>query len=228
MNTKDIRLLEMLIRVHQFCVARADSFTANSRGGELLTLIAAVIAEMEGHASEQESSRRAAKERTAQKKVARKHLREHLETISRTARAMSRTAPGLADKFRMPTSFAEQASLAAARSFAADAEPLKAEFIRRGLPSDFLETFNTRIDALEELINSHALKTGARVAATVAVSDAAERGHQAVRELDAVVRNIFRDDPAALAEWESASHVERPPRRAPVVKPPVEPEPASA
>jgi hypothetical protein len=49
------------------------------------------------------------------------------------------------------------------------------------------------------------------VAATVAVSDAAERGHNAVRELDAIVRNIFRDDPAALAEWESASHVERPP-----------------
>jgi len=227
MNNKDIRLLEMLIRVHQFGVARADSFPANSRGGELLALIVAVITEMEGHASAQESGKRAAKERTTQKKIARKRLHEHLETISRTARAMSLTTPGLADKFHMPKSFAEQACLAAARSFSADVEPLKAEFIRRGLPADFFETFNSHIDGLEELINSSAQKTGARVAATVAVSDAAERGHNAVRELDAVVRNVFRDDPAALAEWESASHVERPPRRA-AEKPPTQPAPASA
>ena len=30
-----------------------------------------------------------------------------------------------------------------------------------------------------------------------------------VRELDALVRNTFADDPSTLAAWESASHVER-------------------
>jgi hypothetical protein len=30
----------------------------------------------------------------------------------------------------------------------------------------------------------------------------------ATRKLDAIVRNKFRDDPAALAAWESARHVE--------------------
>jgi hypothetical protein len=36
-----------------------------------------------------------------------------------------------------------------------------------------------------------------------------------VRELDALFRNTFTDDPATLAKWESASHVERrAPRRA--------------
>jgi hypothetical protein len=34
-----------------------------------------------------------------------------------------------------------------------------------------------------------------------------------LRELDAIVRNIFDDDPASLAAWTSASHVERAPRR---------------
>jgi hypothetical protein len=30
-----------------------------------------------------------------------------------------------------------------------------------------------------------------------------------VRQLDAVVRNKFRDDPVRLAEWESARHTTR-------------------
>ena len=227
MNNKNIRFLEMFIRVRQFCASRANSFPADTRGGELLALIVAVITEMEGHASAQDSGKRAVKERTALKKAALKRVRQDLEAISRTARAMALAMPGLGDKFHMPSSFSAQALLIAARSFAADAGPLKTEFIRRGLAACFLEDLNAHIAALEEEINIKAQKTGARVAATVAVSDAAERGFNAVRELDAVVRNLFRDDPAALAEWESASHVERSTRHA-AAKPPVQPAPAGA
>ena len=32
--------------------------------------------------------------------------------------------------------------------------------------------------------------------------------------MDAIVKNVFRNNPAALAEWTSASHTERQPRRA--------------
>lgn len=227
MNNRNIRFLEMFIRVRQFCAARAASFPANTRGGELLALLVAVITEMEGHASAQDSGKRAAKERTALKNVALIQLRQDLDAVSRTARAMALAMPGLGDKFHMPKGLSAQACLIAARSFAADAEPLKSEFIRRGLAASFLEDLNAHIAALEEEINSKAQKTGAHVAATVAVSDAAERGRKAVRELDAVVRNIFRNDPSALAEWESASHVERATRHA-AAKPPVKPPPAGA
>lgn len=39
--------------------------------------------------------------------------------------------------------------------------------------------------------------------------DAIERGMNAVRALDSIVHNTFRDDSATLAEWTSASHVQR-------------------
>lgn len=39
-------------------------------------------------------------------------------------------------------------------------------------------------------------------------------GRAAVRELDAIMRNVFREDEATLAEWESVSRVERPARHA--------------
>ena len=222
MNNRDIRVLEMLIRVRRFGLTHSAAFPANSRGAELFSLVASIITEMETHATEQDSGKRAAKERTALKQAALKRLREKLEAISRTARAMARTTPGLNDKFRMPHNSSEQEWLAAARSFAANAVPLKDEFVRRGLNADFIEDLDAGVGELQESIGVKAEKTGARVAAGVAVSESSESGRDAVRELDAVVRNVFRDDPSVLAEWESASHVERAARRAGHEAPPAD------
>lgn len=219
MNDTETRRLEMFIRVRQFGASRANAFPANTRGGEVLSQLNAAITELEGHATTQESGRRAAKEGTAVKSVARAALREDLEAISRTARALALTTPGLDDKFRLPRNVGDQAWLAAARSFQQDAEPLKTEFTRRGLPADFLEDLDADIEAFEQSINSRAQKAGARVAATNAIDESIERGMNAVRELDAIARNVFRNDAAALAEWTSASHTERAPR-APVKPPP--------
>src|SRR2546423_1066131 len=214
MKNKEIRVLEMLIRVRRFGSVHAAAFPANSRGAELFSLVSSIITEMETHATAQDSGKRAAKERTALKRAALERLREKLEAISRTARAMALSTPGLDDKFHMPQSMAEQECLTAARTFAADAAPLKDEFVRRGLNADFIEDLDAGVGELQESIGVKAEKTGARVAATVAVSKSSEHGREAVRELDAVVRNVFRDDPSALAEWESASHVERAARHA--------------
>lgn len=219
MDTQNVRILEMLIRVRQFGASHADKFPANSRAAELLALVAAAISGMEAHATSQDSGNHATIERTTQKKVARAKLREILEAISRTARAMTLSTPGLADKFRMPRSNGEQGLLIAARSFAADAEPLKSEFIRRGLPASFIEDLDAGRAALEELVSSKVQKTGARVAARVAVSTAAGEGRDAVRELDAIVRNVLRADPAVMAEWESASHIEHSSHRAKAATP---------
>lgn len=215
MNNLETRRLEMFLRVRQFGAGRAAAFPANSRGAEVLAVVNASIAELEGHATAQASGTSAAKEGTALKAAAREALREDLEAINRTARAMALTTPGLDDKFRLPRNAGTQAWLTAARAFALDAEPLKAEFVRRGLPADFLEDLAAGIKALEDAIDSRAQNAGARVAATVAIDEAIERGLNAVRELDAIVHNIFRNDAAALAEWTSASHTERQPRRPP-------------
>ena len=66
---------------------------------------------------------------------------------------------------------------------------------------------------MEEAITRKAQGAGSQVAATAAIDAQIERGMDAVRQLDAVMRNTFTTNPAALAAWVSASHVERPPRR---------------
>lgn len=213
MDRDETSTLEMFIRVHGFAAAHADLFPATSHGGELFADIGNIIAELRGHAAAQSTTSRASKEGTTLKSVALAALQDELEAISRTARAIAINTPGFDDKFHLPRNIGAEKLIAVARSFAQDAEPVKAEFIKRGLPASFLDDLNSRIAEAEQLIESRDQHAGAGLAATAAVDDAVERGMKVVRELDAIVRNICRDDPAALAEWTGARHIERAPRR---------------
>lgn len=215
MNDTERRKYEMFLRVREFGTRRAVEFPANSLGRELLDRLDTVVAEFDAHTSAQTSQRGAAQEGTASKAAARDELRRDLEAISRTARAMALATPGLENKFRAPRSVSDQALLSAARAFAADALPLKAEFTRRGLPEDFLEDLSADIEAFEQAITQTIQKREAQVAATAAIDESIERGVNAVRELDVIVRNKFAADPATLAAWLSASHTQRTPRRSP-------------
>ena len=179
-----------------------------------------------GIQSAQVSGKNTVKESATSKAVARDELLRDLEAISRTARAMAMTTPGLNDKFRTPHNQSNQAVLAVARAAATDALPLKAEFIRRGMPADFLEDLQADIDELEQAITRKVQGHESHVSATAAIDAEIERGMNALRELDPVMRNIFAADSAKLTAWLSASHVERSPRRkspAPVSPPPPAP-----
>jgi hypothetical protein len=226
MDDAATRRLETFLGVRQFGATHAAAFPADSRGTEVLADLATAITALEGHAAAQDSGTRGAKEGTSLKAVARAALHDDLKAISSTAHAIAITMPGLDDKFRVPRNAGDQAWLTAARGFAVDAAPLKAEFIRRGLPASFLEDLAEHIAAFEQAVNDTEQKTGARIAATAAIDAAIERGMNAVRELDAIVRNIFRDDPATLAEWTSASHTERAARGNGGAATPTQPPPA--
>jgi hypothetical protein len=136
-----------------------------------------------------------------------------MEAISRTARSMAFDAAGLEDRFRLPHMPKDQELLTAARAFSADAQPLAAEFERRGLPANFLADLAADIETFEQAVNRKSSGRSAHVAATAAIDDLIEDGMRRLRQLDTVVRNIFTDDPATLAAWTSASHVGRATRR---------------
>jgi hypothetical protein len=121
--------------------------------------------------------------------------------------------PGLNEKFRLPRGNNDQQLLSAARAFATDALPLKAQFISHELPADFLEDLEADITALEAAIDDQSGGTGSRVAAGAAIDDAMERGAAIARKLDAIVKNKYGNNRATLAEWTSASHTERAPRK---------------
>jgi hypothetical protein len=152
-----------------------------------------------------------------------------MEAISRTARTLSQNTPGLDEKFRVPQASNDGLLIAAARGFARDAAPLSADFIALELPANFIQELNQDIAEMEEAINHHTAAVGGHVGARAAIDNAIDEGSGIVRQLDTIIRNKYRSDPAVLAEWASASHTERDPKRKPTgPQPPAPPTPTGA
>jgi hypothetical protein len=213
MRDTESRKHQTFVRVKSFGADHANDFAPNGLGTQLFTDLAGIVAQLDNHAAAEASGLGTAREGTSTRAAAREALREDLEAISRTARAMAEDTPGIDDKFRLPRGNNDQALLSAARAFAADAAPLSAQFISHEMPADFLTDLGTDIANMEAAISHQASGVGDHVAAGAAIDDTIDVGSVIVRKLDAIVRNRYRNDPAILAEWTSASHTERSPRR---------------
>jgi hypothetical protein len=150
---------------------------------------------------------------TDSKAAARDELMRTLEAMSRTARPMDATNPGVAEKFRVPHNQSDQEVLATARSFATAALPLKAEFVKRGFSEGFLDDLDSEIAAFADANTRKIESRESHVEATAAIDKHVALGMDALRELDPIMRNTFADDHAKLAAWMSASRVERTKRR---------------
>jgi hypothetical protein len=219
-NDTENRKRSRYVRVQGFGETRANDFAPNSLGKQLFASLGVIIIEIDGYAASEVSGIGEALGGTETRRQAREELRADLEAIARTARAMASDVPGLEDKFRLPRNTNDQHLLAAARAFAVDAVPLKVQFIAHELPTDFLEDLNADIAALEAAIANQASGRGSHVSARAAIDDAIERADEIVRKLDAIVKNKYANNPAVLAEWLSASHTERAPRRRKAASPP--------
>jgi hypothetical protein len=214
----------MILRVRDYGAEQAASFpTATTLGGELFATVREAAEELAGHIAARSSSSSSARQGTVSKSVARAALLDMLEMIRDTARSMSQTMPGLDTKFRIPRNMSDQELLGAAQAFATDAAALKQEFLRFAMPADFLEDLDEQIADFESASARQHTGKGRQVMATAALDDALGRALTAVRQLDAIVRNTFRKDPARLAAWETARHVKRAARSKEGAQPPATP-----
>ena len=212
MNDNEIRNYEMFLRVQEFGTAQTAN-AVNAYAGELFARLGQTIAQLETHSAVQSSNARTLKETGAAKEAARTKLRERLEAIGRTAKPLEATMPGVAGKFRVPARLKDQELLSLARAVSNDAVPIKAEFIKRGLPATLVEDLAGAVEELEQAVGQKIQKREARISSTATVKGLVGEGARVVRELDPIMLNVFGSDPAALAAWESASRIERAPRR---------------
>jgi hypothetical protein len=223
MTDNDTRRYEMFLRVRRHGTDEAASLAANSFVTSLFDSLSQVVTELETYTNAQSSGLTSARQSSRSKAVARDELERDLQAISRTARSMALSLPGLEQKFRFTRDLKDQDLLTTARMFASDALPLKAEFVKRGLSANFLEDLEDDIQAFEEALTQRTQGTATHINATAAIDDLIERGMKIVRELDAIMRNIYENNSGKLAAWLSASRVERAPRRTP--QPPQPPTP---
>jgi len=214
MDGKSRRRLDTFTRVAAFGAEHAGDFASDSIGKQLFTELSSIVATLGGHASSQKSVQGSARKGTSARSVARAELRSDVLAIRRTARVLADTIPGIEDEFRISrTSASDQNLLDIAHAFATKAVPFSAEFIALELQADFLEDLNNDIAVLETIINEQVNGDGGSTSARSEIERSVEAGVRAVRTLDAIIKNKYSNNSGVIAEWLSASHTERSPRR---------------
>jgi hypothetical protein len=226
MNDNQGRRHQMFVRVREYFAQRDADYSETSAVRQLFTELGEVITDLDRFAADQAAGIGQARQGTQTRGEARRQLREDLEAINRAARAMD-----LQSQFPLPERGNDITLLQSARAFAANALPLSARFIAHEMPDNFLANLNANIQALEAAIAAYGNAVGDHVEAGGTIDHLIDRGVEIVRKLKGIVLNKYENDPGALAEWASASHTERAPRRTvavdstpppPSAKPPTE------
>ena len=207
MKDTQTRKYEAFLRVQEFGDNHAAHIPTETIANELFTRLDEIIEQTNNHSSAQSSGLRAAREGGTVKEVSRARLHALLKSISRTAKSLP--TPGLPDRFRVPSRLKDQDLLSLARSIAADAAPIRIQFVRRGLPPNFIDNLLNLITSFEQAVDQMIQGEETKVAATAAIKDLIRSGMDILRQLDTIMCNVFVDDPATLAAWGSARHVER-------------------
>lgn len=212
MTSRERKQYETMLKIKEFGEAHAADFPAGSFGSEAFSNLDRIIENLKQYAVVEDTHRTDRRQGTTAKSVQREALMDDLRAMRRAARAMARRQPGIEEKFRLPLRQSDREFLTTALRFVADAEPLAAEFIKYELPTDFLDDLRADISALERTLGDRSVSNSSAVTVGAAIDQHIASGFDVIRDLDAVVRNRYRNDPAALAAWTSATHIPRPQR----------------
>jgi len=208
MDDNQNRAYQRAIRVREFNAQRIADFSETGVGREFFEDLIAAIANAHRLGEEQTTGLGHARQGTLSRRDARAALQRAVDAIFRIARALGREG-----EFQRPANDTDEALLNTAQSYARNALPLKAQFIKYEMPASFIDDLNEDIADLEAARASQGNAVGDHVSASAALDDALDHCDDIVRKEDPIMKTKYANDPGTLAEWISASHVERAPRR---------------
>jgi hypothetical protein len=219
MNDKHRRRYERGRRVDVFLNTPSEDFPDNSKGAVLDAHLKELLAQAAALGVERIANTSKRRQGTRGREEARTALRRMLKSVWDTFKAITLDRPDLKGLIESPIkSKTDQALVTAARAYADAAATHAALFAEYGLAAAFFNDLRSTADALESYIALQNAGVSEGVDTTAAIEEKLRQVDEVVERLDPIVRNKYRDDPAKLAAWESASHVERAPRRKPEVE----------
>jgi hypothetical protein len=200
-------------RMDEFGSSHLSDFAPTSLGAQLIARQSTQLAELTSLLGTQAATDGAASQGTDLRANARDDLRSRLKRFSRTAHAIAIEVPGLENKFRLPRGDSDEELLAAARAAARDAVPLLSHFTAHEMPASCIDDLNASITRFEDTMDEQSGAIGDRVNSRVAINAKLEELMLTRRQLMPIMENRYADDPATLAEWTRASHIERPAKK---------------
>ena len=209
MNNRESRRYEMFTRVRAFGQDRAADFAAGGEAAKHLARLGEIVAGLAAASAGQQGGGATAKS------VLLDALRLDLQNIARTARAITQDAPGFDGRFSPPANFAQSALLTTATAYLAELRKpgVAAQFAAHELPADFASHLADDLAAIAAARDEQETSREAGVASTATVGQLIAEGMAKVNYLDAIMHNKYARAPEKLRAWESASHIERAPKR---------------
>jgi len=207
MNTQDVHKYNAGARVKVFFSGRPDLAPEGSKTAGLVGQLKALLGTIAGLFTDYE----AASSRWQQAGQVRRQLQDLVtqdaQTVQRTVKALATAPPDAAAKFRV-RSRGSQGVLAGSRALVAYARTMTPDLETHNLPAAFLTTLEGRIAALAGGTDDHNSARGAKAAVRAQLDQAISELMDVLKQLDLIVRNLLRDDPATLAAWTKARHIE--------------------
>ena len=207
MKGNAIRQSQMFAHVSAFGEKHAEWFAEMRAGRAALVSLRDAMRSLGDYARAQDAGRPAA--RTRAKSAARERLRMYVCVLNRTMRAMAIDAPEGTQRFRLPKSNGDAALLTAARTLLVEARHLEPAFATYGLSPMVVDEFQASIDAFDRASGEARALGQASMAATRAVDATLAQARGAVSQLDAIVSNLYGNDPTVMTAWRSARRVPR-------------------
>jgi hypothetical protein len=200
-------------RMQEFGSSRSADFAPASLGAQLFAKLSTKLSELTSLTGTHASGEGAALQGTELRANARDDLRSRVRAFNRTAHAIAIEVPGLDNKFSLPRGDNDEDLVAAGRATARDAPPFLSNFVAHEMAPTCIDDLNASITKFEASIGDQSGAVGDRMGSRVAINEKLEELMLIRRQLMPLVENKYADDPATLAEWTRASHIERAARK---------------
>ena len=181
---------------------------------QMFTDLIALIAQLEAKGATQVSAASSRSGATLNKTSAKSRLERHLRGVANTANEIADREPDFDNRFDFPrkaVSFSDL--LTQAGSFIANLPPVEAKFLAYGKSADFITKIEeAKADCETFLVVQDSGGRGS-VEANADEADLLAQALAIKKPLKRIVLNIFEDDAGKTANWHSACHVERAPKK---------------
>lgn len=216
MTDDELREFFSAKRMRVFTTANHDLLKTNPKYVSLLPLLDEDFEVLEASGAAGVSAAGVRSDGTNDKKTALTALTTLVRKIVKTAKAIKKENPVFNNKFKLKRgNLSEQEWLDVSRSFINDLPEVIDKFVEYGMSDALVNRLNNHINAFEAARVEQTSGKGGGIATTARTKSTITRLMQTRRTLALVVHNILEElgEMALLAEWESACHVERAPKR---------------
>ena len=152
-----------------------------------------------------------------QSKIARaRQIKSDLRRVARTAKIIEKKNDAFVNAFEMSSgNLSYQDLIDKAQAFATERAKYDTDFDKYGLNDAFFTALSQDIAELGEASEGQADAKRGGVGTTADIETILENALDVRAELKVAIENHYRNDPARLAEWLTASHILRPRRSEP-------------